>query len=382
MKVDVLDLFTGAGGLTQGWHQAAAVHGLDTRTVGSVELDPTAAATYRENFGSSGQFVGSIEDWLREVETPSADVILGGPPCQGFSKLGKRDINDVRNLLWKKYAETIVRAEPEYFVVENVIPFLNSSEYAAFEKSTQPGGMLQNYVLEPHSLIATNYGAPQKRKRAVVIGRLRNLPRVDAPEITHPNKDSDWVTVGSTFSDIPGLVNGIHLPQRKTLDGFDGPYESHELHLGRTYTDLSLKRFASIPPKGNRFHIPDELLSPCWRRTRTGYSDVMGRMDNESPSVTIRTEFDKPEKGRYLHPTANRAITHFEAARLQGFPDDFKWLGSKPRIARQIGNAVPVHLAAAICNRIILAKTGQLPSVQDAYELQLPFNDADTEIAG
>lgn len=382
MKLDVLDLFTGAGGLTQGWHEAASAHGIETNIVGSVELDPTAAATYRENFGSTGQFVGAIEDWLHEVRTPSADVILGGPPCQGFSKLGKRDINDIRNLLWKKYAETIVLAKPKYFVVENVIPFLESNEFIAFQNSTEPGGMLEDYVLEPHRLIATDYGAPQKRRRAVVIGRLRSLPEVGPPVITHPSKDRDWVSVGKTFEDITNQVNGIHLPQRKTADGFHGPFESHELHLGRSYTDLSLKRFANIPPKGNRFNIPEELLSPCWKKTRTGYSDVMGRLDNDSPSVTIRTEFDKPEKGRYLHPTANRAITHFEAARLQGFPDSFKWVGSKPKIARQIGNAVPIHLAQAISIHLIEAAVKATTVLDGEIHESLPTNIISTDMAG
>ncbi|WP_430600641.1 DNA cytosine methyltransferase [Brevibacterium sp. K72] len=385
MKLDVLDLFTGAGGLTQGWHNAAAALEIESTIVGSVEIDPTAAASYRENFGGSGQFVGPIENWLAEIDTPSTDVILGGPPCQGFSSLGKRDINDIRNLLWKKYAETIVRSQPMYFIVENVIPFLKSSEFAAFENSTRIGGMLEDYVLEPHRLIATDYGAPQKRKRAVVIGRLRDLPEVGPPTVTHPDRTSDWVSVDQAFQGITTLVDGIHLPQRKTADGFDGPFESQELHLGRTYTDLSLKRFASIPPKGNRFDIPEELLSPCWRRNRTGYSDVMGRLDKDSPSVTIRTEFDKPEKGRYLHPTANRAITHFEAARLQGFPDEFKWVGSKPKIARQIGNAVPIHLAQAVCSQVIKAAKGELVSgvgTDSTDSADLPFEEFDKEIAG
>src|SRR5699024_2130022 len=117
--VTVLDLFTGAGGLTQVWHKAAGGMGRKTDIAGSVEIDATAAMTYAENFDATGQFVGPIEEWLREVNTPEAEVILGGPPCQGFSTLGKRDINDVRNILWKWYAETIVRARPKYYVVDN-----------------------------------------------------------------------------------------------------------------------------------------------------------------------------------------------------------------------------------------------------------------------
>lgn len=352
--VNVLDLFTGAGGLTLGWHNAAGQAGIDTKIVGSVEIDETAAATYAQNFGAEYQFVGPIEQWLGTVETPSADVILGGPPCQGFSTLGKKDINDVRNILWKRYADTIVRARPKYFVVENVIPFLKSSEFIALMKSTEPGGILADYILEPHQLIAADYGTPQKRRRAVVIGRHRDLPEVGAPNKTI-SEPTDWNSVGEAFADIPERVDGRLLPQRKSEDGFPGPFDTRELHLGRTYRDLSLRRFANIPPGGNRFDIPEHLLSPCWRKAATGYTDVMGRLRENEPAVTIRTEFDKPEKGRYLHPTANRVITHFEAARLQGFPDDFKWVGSKPMIARQIGNAVPVQMAQAISATVIRA---------------------------
>jgi len=352
--VTVLDLFTGAGGLTQGWHEAADDMGYKTELVGSVEVDATAAMTYAANFGATDQFVGPIEEWLREVETPEADVILGGPPCQGFSALGKRDINDVRNILWKWYAEAIVRARPKYFVVENVLPFLKSAEYEAFKNSTEKGGILEAYELEAHRLAAPLFGSPQNRKRAVVIGRRKNVPPVDAPTVTHPT-EADWVNVRQAFKDIDPMVDGIHLPDRRSSSGTAGPFLTSELHLGRTYTQKSLERFACIPEGGNRFNIPDELLAPCWRKSPTGYSDVMGRLHDERPSVTIRTAFDKPEKGRYLHPTANRAITHREAARLQGFPDNFKWFGSKQKIAKQIGNAVPVQLAKAISSSVIAA---------------------------
>lgn len=362
--VTVLDLFTGAGGLTLGWHNAADQAGIDTKIVGSVELDEAAAATYAQNFGVENQFVGPIEQWLDKGEIPQADVILGGPPCQGFSTLGKKDINDIRNILWKLYAETIVRARPKYFVVENVIPFLKSSEYVALQKSTEPGGLLDQYILEPHQLIATDYGSSQKRRRAVVIGRHRDLPAVDAPPKTVSNPE-DWSTVGDAFDDIPHLVDGRMLPNRTSQSGLPGPFTTRELHLGRTYRELSLKRFAAIPRGGNRFDIPDHLLSPCWRKARTGYSDVMGRLRENEPSVTIRTEFDKPEKGRYLHPTENRVITHFEAARLQGFPDYFEWIGSKPKIARQIGNAVPVQMAKAIGTAVMRAVAGARASGTD-----------------
>jgi DNA (cytosine-5)-methyltransferase 1 len=135
-----------------------------------------------------------------------------------------------------------------------------------------------------------------------------------------------------------------------------------DLHLGREPRPLSLLRYDCIPPGGGRFDLPDELLPNCWRNKATGTTDVMGRMRWDRPSLTIRTEFFKPEKGQYLHPQwdpdnpslrVNRPITHLEAARLQTFPNDFVWCGTKLQIARQIGNAVPVTLATAIARSVL-----------------------------
>src|SRR5690606_9118928 len=108
-----------------------------------------------------------------------------------------------------------------------------------------------------------------------------------------------------------------------------GKYTAHELHITRKYTPLSRERFEHIPYGGNRFNLPDELKAPCWIKHTSGSADVMGRLVWDRPSVTIRTEFFKPEKGRYLHPEENRALSHLEAARLQGFPDTFEWCGPK-----------------------------------------------------
>ena len=128
-----------------------------------------------------------------------------------------------------------------------------------------------------------------------------------------------------------------------------------DLHIGRTPRPTSLDRYLAIPEGGNRFDLarnrPD-LLPRCWAEKPTGTTDVMGRLWWDRPSSTIRTEFFKPEKGRYLHPEANRPITHREAARLQTFPDDFEFEGSKIEIARQIGNAVPPRFASELARYV------------------------------
>ncbi|MEV0106233.1 DNA cytosine methyltransferase [Nocardia sp. NPDC050799] len=338
----VLDLFAGAGGLTAGLHQS------DDRfaTVRAVEMDLAAAATYRTTFGDL-VYPGRIEDWLKDEEVPAVDVVVGGPPCQGFSTLGKQDADDTRNRMWLHYAQTVQRAQPRMFVLENVPQFLASPEFALFQRATRKGGRLADYTFETFVLNSADYGSPQARKRTVVIGRHRDLPASGAP----PTTTTRQRTVRDAFAGVPAAVTERELPdQHVEFAGrsFPGAFKTSQLHVTRKFEDRSLARFASIPRGGNRFDIPDELLSPCWRRHTTGSADVMGRLHWDRPSVTIRTEFFKPEKGRYLHPTENRAITHYEAALLQGFSEDHQWVGSKTAIARQIGNAVPIPLAAAI----------------------------------
>jgi DNA (cytosine-5)-methyltransferase 1 len=338
----VLDLFAGAGGLSEGLHQTGGFN-----TVMAVEMDRHAAATFSLNHPATELFVGPIEEWLSIGHVPQIDVIIGGPPCQGFSTLGKQDVQDDRNALWKEYARAIVRAEPTYFVVENVAAFVKSPQFEQFHAETQPGGMLQEFAFQAAVMNAADYGAFQARRRAVMIGHRRDVPFPGWPTPTHLGNPR---TVREAFSEVTRKPTR-DLPLRTlTFDGAEisGPFTSCELHVGREYTDTSLARFAHIPEGGNRFDIPYHLLAPCWRKHTSGSGDVMGRLHWERPSVTIRTEFFKPEKGRYLHPDEDRAITHFEATLLQGFPQSYQWAGSRTSIARQIGNAVPIPLGRAI----------------------------------
>jgi DNA (cytosine-5)-methyltransferase 1 len=339
----LIDLFAGAGGMTQGFMETGRYE-----VVQAVEHDIAAAATYGQNHGADHVYLGGIEEWRTDRVIPHVDVIIGGPPCQGFSALGKRDVQDVRNSLWREYALTIEASKPKYFVLENVTQFLDSPQYASLRRWSHKGGRLSDYQLHPFVLNAADFGSYQARRRAVVVGRHRDLPAVKLPK-------GEWAqehrTVRDAFKNIRQEVSEVDLPERTQDFGgrsLPGAFASHELHLTRNYQEISVKRFHVIPEGGNRFDLPDELKAPCWIAHTSGSGDVMGRLHWDRPSVTIRTEFFKPEKGRYLHPTENRAITHFEATRLQGFPDDYRWVGSKTQVAKQIGNAVPVQLSRAL----------------------------------
>lgn len=353
--IRVIDLFAGAGGFTAGFKQASPRF----ETVRAVEWDPAAAASYAATFGEGIVFAGSIQDWLDTEDVPSADLIVGGPPCQGFSTLGKRNEEDERNTLWREYMRTILKAKPKYFIVENVAAFEKSPQFRLFKNETETGGQLQHYTFQHRVLNAADYGAPQARKRTVIIGHLRTLPFPGWPEPTHLGTHQ---TVAQAFKEA-GVVeetDGIDFPDDRSVvvNGrpMAGPFTRRELHLTRRYTQLSLDRFKVIKKGGNRFDIAaekPELLPKCWVNHTTGSADVMGRLYWNKPAVTIRTEFFKPEKGRYLHPKAHRAITHFEAAVLQGFPESHKFVGSKTAIAKQIGNAVPIPLGEAIARKLL-----------------------------
>jgi DNA (cytosine-5)-methyltransferase 1 len=334
----VVDLFSGCGGLTQGF-----VHGGFT-TVAAVELDATAAATYAANFGEDHVHAVDIADF-RDV--PEADVVIGGPPCQGFSNLGTKDPADPRNKLWQEYVRVVLAANPQVFVLENVERFFRSPEFRLLLDELDHGRLRAWRWHTAAVLNAADYGVPQRRQRMIVLAS-----RVGPIEVPPPScARSGWRTVRNAIGHVPFEPVSVDLPAvRVDLLGrrLRGPFKMTEVHVGRRPQPISLERYQHIPPGGGRFDLPDRLLPPCWAKKRTGTTDVMGRMLWDAPSLTIRTEFFKPEKGQYLHPECHRPITHREAALLQTFPESFVWCGSKTDIARQIGNAVPPRLAQSL----------------------------------
>ncbi len=354
----MIDLFAGCGGMTVGFHREGF------RSVLSVEWDRAAAATYAANFGEPHTHWGDIAE-VTEDEIPQADVIIGGPPCQGFSNLGSKDVDDPRNKLWKEYLRFVVTARPQVFVIENVQRFSKSSEYQLLLNEADHG-IIKDYELSPGVLLAADYGVAQRRPRTIIIGS--RIGKIELPEPTHARvatgKLLPWEDVRSRIGHIDEHPATTELPQAYTEyfgERILGEFKGMDIHFGRQPTPLSLERYDHVPPGGGRFDVPEHLLPRCWRDKSTGTTDVMGRMRWDAPSLTIRTEFFKPEKGQYLHPQwdpynphrrVNRVITHYEASLLQDFPKDYLWCGTKTEIAKQIGNAVPSGLAAAIAKQV------------------------------
>lgn len=357
----LIDAFCGAGGMTLGF---TSQFGHRFEPVWANDFNADCVKTYNTNFGDhchAGDIVGLLED--PSVHIPNADVVIGGPPCQGFSLLNKKRDGDPRKQLWRPFLELVARSGAELFVMENVPQLLGSFEHGEVVGKAEEMG----FRVWGEKLCAADFGVPQTRWRAFLIGCKFSDPRLFfPPRKTHydarkpqgqsamantgtngyaPNP-SPWRTVRDAIADLPVPVGTEIRDDPPPLD----------LHFGRTPTTTSIARYRAIPGEGmNRFDLQrraPNLTPPCWIRKTSGGTDLFGRLWWDRPAFTIRTEFFKPEKGRYLHPVQDRPITHREAARLQSFPDEFQFSGTKLEVAKQIGNAVPPLLAARVADLV------------------------------
>lgn len=361
MASRLIDLFSGAGGMTLGFVDERFCGGFEC--VLAVDNDVASTESHTANFGPHA-VCRNIEELISsETPIPEADVVIGGPPCQGFSLLNRNRDGDSRRALWEAYLDIVERSHAKVFVMENVAELFRSPELNQIKARANELGFKTKAAI----LNAADYGAPQVRKRTFVIGWRPDFVPEPAfpPDPTNAAPDSTtglprWRTVRDAIGDLGEPIG--------TEPGDIPPLN---LHFGRNPTAMSVARYKAVPPGGNRFDLqmnaPD-LTPACWIKKKSGGTDLFGRLWWDRPSVTIRTEFFKPEKGRYLHPTAHRPITHREAARLMGFPDDFIFSGSKTDIARQIGNAVPPHLAAAMARTVAEVLSDSLERARGSSE--------------
>jgi DNA (cytosine-5)-methyltransferase 1 len=337
----MIDLFAGCGGMTRGFVDTGRFE-----PVLAVEVDRYAAATYAANFVPEGAQADQhvITERIESVEEfPRVDVVIGGPPCQGFSPLNRDGVGLERRTLWREYLRALRESAASAFVMENVPELLRSAEYASFKRLAEQD---LGYTVEGRVLNAADYGVPQKRRRAIVIGVRGGGVRW--PTQTHFDPEPGLPMDGEPWRTFADAVVGLPLKP-----------SGRDWHVGRNPRPESIVRYQHVPHDGgNRFQMQanldaaglGHLVPACWRNKPTGTTDVFGRLYWDRPAFTIRTEFYKPEKGRYLHPSEDRPITIREAARCMSFHDDFvlpleqKWT----EIARQIGNAVPPLLARAI----------------------------------
>lgn len=342
MALVAIDLFSGAGGTTKGLQLV----GIDVRAC--IEIDPIAAKTYLYNNPHTLLINDDIKnvsgsDLVNRVKLDENDMLLlvACPPCQGFSSIGKCDATDKRNYLIFEYLRLINEIQPPFILMENVSGIITGNGHNIFRKFISD--LESRYVLKYDILNAADYGVPQVRKRMVLHGVRRDLVEnfdleVNLPIATHSKDDTSllpWNTV-NVIMDLPPLSAGEH---------YNDDFINN--HFCNNLSDINIKRMQYIRAHGgSRNCLPESLVLECHKKN-IGHSDVYGILSIDKPSVTITAGCMSYTKGRFGHPTQNRALSAREAARLQSFPDDYKFIGNKGQIAKQIGNAVPVNLAAA-----------------------------------
>lgn len=339
----VLDLFSGVGGLSYGFEMAGF------EIVGAVEFDKSIADSMKKNHKNTEIFVGDIRkispQKIKE-KIGKIDVIVGGPPCQGFSLKGQRKgLNDDRNFLFKEYIKYIKFFKPTYFVMENV-PTILSEQKGYFKNEILKEFSKIGYNIDFGILNASDFGVPQNRKRAIFIGSLKS--KVNLPEGELNKK----ITVWDAISDLAYLESGEgdfeveYKNQAKSNYQKQVRNKSKKLynHVATRHSDVAIDRLKRIPPEKGKEYLKEKISST--------FGQTWGRLEKNKQSPTIVTRFDTPSNGKNSHPYLNRAITPREAARLQSFPDTFIFYGNKSSVIKQIGNAVPPLLGKAIANEI------------------------------
>lgn len=361
MKNSVIDLFAGCGGFSVGFEKAGF------KVTKAVEIDRNIALTYTRNHHCTlmlNDDIGNLDN-ERYFSRGEAKVIIGGPPCQGFSMAGARIrkggfIEDPRNYLFKHYLNIVKIVRPDIFVFENVKGLLSMKGGEIYEKIVNAFSNPENFDSDSYTIIkkvakAVDFGIPEKRERVIIIGTLNHtidIKRIE--EFTKKEIEEEYpdffepvclkdVIFGMPNPSVDGVVENVK-PISKYQQFISSKKEVLENHIATHHTEKARKRMHKIHDGENWTVLNEEIKSV--------HSGAYGRMSWNEPSATITTRFDTPSGGRFTHPAEDRTLTPREAARIQSFPDDFIFYGSKSSICKQIGNAVPPKLSFYIAKLI------------------------------
>ena len=326
MSYTYIDLFCGAGGLSLGFDKAGF------KNVFSVEFNADFAKTYKRNFPSHNLIVDDIRNIdngriAELVGVSGVDVIIGGPPCQGFSlagNIGRSFIDDERNRLFKEFVRFVACIRPNMFVMENVAAMathLKGKTIETIVDAFERAGI--GYKVKYEVLNSADYGIAQERRRIVVVGVRNDIHS----EFSYPVKSEKVYTIKDVIGDLPALKSG---------ETSDIPN-----HTAMKHSAQMLKKMGYVKDGGNRMDIPEEL------RPKSGDIRKYIRYDSSKPSVCVTGDMRK-----IFHYEQNRALTARELARIQSFPDEFIFEGSSIQIQQQIGNAVPPELAYQLARQV------------------------------
>lgn len=379
-KYSIFDLFCGTGGFSAGFESS----GLGFSTKLGIDVLPVVGKTFQANHHSAETIIGDIRRIRRadvsktlKIKKGQLDVIVGGPPCQGFSSIRpfrSSNEDDARNSLFEEYASFVNYFRPKVFVIENVVGLAthrNGNTISIMEDCFHALG----YDIDWRILNAAHYGVPQKRERLIMIGAERGA-KIRFPEPTHTatgltigykdktrvhvSRERDLfnevvsplypaINVMDAIGDLPELESGetIECYTRPALNNFQKERRKNSKILTmHSATSHTKKMLEIIKHSGKNINcIPKHLIT-------SGFSSCYSRLDADEPAVTITVNFVHPASNRCIHPIQNRALTPREGARLQSFDDDYIFFGNRSQITKQIGNAVPPILGKAIAKTV------------------------------
>ena len=349
----VIDLFSGAGGLSQGFLQAGF------KVLAGIDFDEAALKTYAHNIiGAKAlkedlfQEEIAINNISKELGNTSLDVIIAGPPCQGFSLTGSRDINDTRNKLYLAVVHAVEYFKPKAFLIENVPGMATLYKGKVKEQIINTFEDIgYNISVTDKPLLAADYGVPQFRKRMFFVGFRKDL-NLEKFAFPKPTLDEDsYIGTAAAISDLPSLEFDLGSPITEYESKPKSDYQtlmrsgSSKLynHVGTNHTDEVKWVISQVPEGGNYKDLP-----PGVGDSRK-FNEAWTRYHSQRPSKTIDTGHRN-----HFHYKWNRVPTVRENARLQSFPDRFEFLGTKTQQNRQVGNAVPPLLGFALANELVL----------------------------
>lgn len=365
-SLTAIDLFCGAGGLSEGFRQAG-FHVLAGQDYDDV-AGRTFATTHREATFVGGPIQKVTPEQLLDaagMKKGEIDVIVGGPPCQGYSVYNhQRGAQDPRAGLFREYLRIVEGIQPRWLVMENVTG-ITSIAGGNIVREIFEGMASLGYRVDMKVLKAEEYGVPQERRRVFFIATRTDAP-ILFPDATHGPGLEPFVTVWDAISDLPALRNGEgdrgNLPYaKKPQNGFQavlrGDCTRAFNHSASRLSRINEERMRHIPPGGSWRDIPRELLpAGMLKAKRSDHTKRYGRPRKTDLACTILTKCDV-HWGAYIHPLQDRAITVREAARLQSFPDFFEFMGSRTEQYVQVGNAVPPLLGRRVAEALLLADT-------------------------
>ena len=348
-KYKVMDLFAGVGGLSYGFSENE-----NFEIVLANEYDKDIAAAYTLNHPSVKMIIDDIchltPAYLTQVlGNKQIDVIIGGPPCQSYSTLGKRRMDEKAHL-FEQYCRVLSIVKPKLFLFENVSGLLSMQGGRLIEIIKQAFCKL-GYSVKSQLLNAVDYGVPQYRERVILVG-MRGKNVFEYPAATHGKGLLPYVTVEDALSDLPVLHNG-----EASSVYASAPANAYQKFLRANSTALEenqaphngehlVKIMQALPDGGNKEDLPESI------RPKSGYGNTYAKMWWKKPAPTVTRNFATPSSSRCVHPRDSRAMTTREGARLQSFPDSYKFYGSRSKKNLEIGNAVPPLLSLALARQV------------------------------